>query len=107
MPTTTIKRAPPIVEPEVDKRTDLEPPWRILVHNDDVTPYDFVIHVLVSIFQLSREIAEHVTLVAHTTGKARVATRPKSEALRLIAKAHFAARLEDYPLTFSAEPENM
>lgn len=95
----------PGIETRTDQATALEPPWRVMVHNDDVTPFDFVIHVLVTIFKLSQEIAEHVTLTAHLTGQAHVVTRPKREAEMLVAKAHFAARLEDYPLTFTVEPE--
>ena len=97
--------ATPDVETTVDQEVALEPPWRVIVHNDDVTPYDFVIQVLISIFKLSAEIAEHVTLTAHVTGRALVVARPRREAETLVAKAHFAARLEDYPLTFTLEPE--
>jgi ATP-dependent Clp protease adaptor protein ClpS len=81
----------------------LEPLYRVLVHNDDVTPYDYVIAVLRTIFDLSHELAEHVTWVAHSTGVAYVLTRPRSEAERLVNKAHVAARLDGYPLTFSLE----
>ena len=95
----------PDVEATTDQETALEPPWRVIIHNDDVTPFDFVTHVLITIFKLSQEIAEHVTLTAHVTGRAHVVTRPKREAETLVAKAHFAARLEDYPLTFTLEPE--
>jgi ATP-dependent Clp protease adaptor protein ClpS len=97
--------ATPDVEATTDQATALEPPWRVIIHNDDVTPFDFVIHVLITIFKLSQEIAEHVTLTAHITGRAHVVTRPKREAETLVAKAHFAARLEDFPLTFTVEPE--
>ncbi len=105
----SVEREATIVAPEVDAVVDqtaaLEPQWRVLIHNDDVTPYVFVIHVLTTIFRLGGEIAEHVTWIAHTTGLAHVVTRPKSEAGKLVAKAHFAARLEGYPLTFTLEPE--
>ncbi len=105
---STSKLTPTIAAPEAvaDQATELEPPWRVIIHNDDVTPFDFVIHVLKTIFKLGADIAEHVTLVAHTTGRARVVTRPKREADSLVAKAHFAARLEGYPLTFTTEPED-
>lgn len=79
--------------------------WRILIHNDDVTPYDFVIMVLRHIFRLSPELAEHITWQAHTRGVAPVCTRPRAEAERLIAEAHTAARANGYPLTFSMEPK--
>ena len=52
--------------PDVIDLTDIEaehePRYRILIHNDDVTPFPFVMVVLRRIFKLSREIAEHVTL---------------------------------------------
>ena len=78
----------------------------VFIHNDDVTPYDYVILVLTTIFKLSQEIAEHITWVAHTTGIARVVTRPRSEAKRLVDRAHAAARLDGFPLSFSLEPED-
>lgn len=85
--------------------TEQEPPYRILIHNDDVTTFDFVIRVLRRIFKLSGEVAEHIALTAHIKGVALVAVRPKSEAERLVKQAHLAARLEGYPLTFTIEPE--
>jgi ATP-dependent Clp protease adaptor protein ClpS len=94
----------PDSQPSVDQALALEPPWRVIIHNDDVTTFDFVINVLTSIFKLSSEIAEHVALIAHTTGRAHVVTRPKREAETLVAKAHFAARMEDFPLMFTLEP---
>ncbi len=78
---------------------------RVLIHNDDVTPFDFVITVLKSVFRLSQEIAEHITLTAHLKGLALVVVRPKPEAERLVAKAHMAARIEGFPLSFSLEPD--
>lgn len=96
---------------ETERRVDAEQEvieegrWKILIHNDDVTPYDFVILVLRHIFRLSPELAEHVTWQAHTQGVAPVCSRPKPEAEKLIAEAHTAARANGYPLTFSMEPK--
>lgn len=84
---------------------DEESLYRILIHNDDVTPFDFVIIILRSIFKLSPELAEHVTLTAHMRGLAIVMVRPRAEAEHLVAKAHMAARLEGFPLTFTFEPD--
>lgn len=106
---TTSRTGPTITTPDVEtiagQTVDLEPPWRVIIHNDDVTPFDFVIHVLKTIFRLGTDIAEHVTWLAHTTGWAVVCARPKSEAELLVNKAHFAARLEGYPLKFTLEPD--
>jgi ATP-dependent Clp protease adaptor protein ClpS len=95
----------PLVDSDVRSETALEPLYRILIHNDDVTPYNYVILVLQTIFKLSHELAEHITWVAHTTGIACVVIRPRSEAQRLVDKAHAVARLDGYPLTFTIEPE--
>ena len=99
-------------EPEVDTDVDTdvdtnrEEPWTILVHNDNVTPYDFVIDTLGHIFNLSAEIAETVTWEAHSKGVAPVCSRPRAEAKRLITDAHARARSSGYPLSFSMEPKS-
>ncbi|MCP4423047.1 MAG: ATP-dependent Clp protease adaptor ClpS [Chloroflexi bacterium] len=95
------------VDTEIDSLTedDLEPPYKVLIHNDEVTPYDFVLIVLRRFFQLSPPDAEYVTYLAHTKGLAYVATLPLREAQKRVGQAHFAASLEGYPLTFTIEPE--
>jgi ATP-dependent Clp protease adaptor protein ClpS len=93
----------PIVRQEQDTR--LEPRYRILIHNDEVTPYDYVIRILERVFMLSEELAEHVAWTAHNDGIAIVLIRPRHEAEKLIATAQTAARIDGYPLAFSLEPE--
>ena len=100
--------AQPRVDPDAETAVDTarEEPWTILVHNDDVTPYEFVVDTLARIFSLSTEIAETVTWEAHSKGLAPVCSRPQSEAKRLISDAHTLARAAGYPLTFSMEPKS-
>jgi ATP-dependent Clp protease adaptor protein ClpS len=95
----------PEIEIVEEAKTELEPLYRVIIHNDDVTPMDFVVNVLVSIFMLTQPHALEVMLVAHYEGAANVQTLPKTEAAKRINKAHFAAGLEGYPLHFSMEPE--
>jgi ATP-dependent Clp protease adaptor protein ClpS len=94
---------------ELDLDTDLdetlEPNCRVFIHNDDITPFDFVIIILQRIFQLKPLTAEHVAFMAHTGGLAYVVTLPCPEAHKRVSKAHFAATLEGYPLMFTVEPE--
>lgn len=82
-----------------------EPPFRVLIHNDDVTPMDFVVGILLKIFKVMLPEAEQIMLTAHFQNIAYVQTLPKSEAQARVGKAHFAANLEGYPLKFSIEPE--
>jgi ATP-dependent Clp protease adaptor protein ClpS len=90
---------------ETEEETELEPLYRILIHNDHTTPMDFVVQVLKTIFYLSNDRALAVMMTAHITGTAYVQTVSRSEAEKRVQKAHFAASLEGYPLQFSMEPE--
>ena len=85
--------------------TDLEPLYRIIIHNDDVTPMDFVVEVLKQIFFLGNYRAAEIMLVAHIKGSAYVQSLPRIEAEKRIQKAHHAAGMAGYPLHFSSEPE--
>lgn len=92
-------------EVDADQEEALAPTCRVFIHNDSVTPYDFVVVILQRVFELKPLVAEHVTFLAHTAGIAYVTTLPCPEAHRRVGKAHFAASLEGFPLTFSVEPE--
>lgn len=84
---------------------ELERPYRVIIHNDHVTTFEFVIGVLVVIFDLSPYRAEKVAYEAHTEGNAYVATLPLAEAKQKVFKAQYAARQQGFPLTFTIEPE--
>ncbi len=100
-------RTAPEIEITEDRQqeTAYEPMYRVIIHNDDVTPMDFVVHVLRSIFMLLVPDAIKVMYAAHYHGESVVQVLPKSDAEKRINKAHFAAGLEGYPLHFSMEPE--
>jgi ATP-dependent Clp protease adaptor protein ClpS len=83
---------------------ELEPPYRVLIHNDDVTPMDFVVQVLQSVFELLFDRAESVMLAAHQGGVAYVASYPKEEARSRVERAHALARAVGFPLKFTLEP---
>lgn len=97
----------PIVRDDLRDDDDVrtEPLYRILIHNDDVTPFEYVIRVLKRIFMLSQELAEHVAETAHEQEVAIVMIRPRPEAEKLIGIARTQARADGYPLTFSMEPD--
>lgn len=85
--------------------TELERPYRVIIHNDPVTTFEFVISILIEVFELSAYRAEQVAYTAHTQGNAYVATLPLAEAKNRVFKAQFAARRYGFPLTFTIEPE--
>ncbi len=84
---------------------ELERPYRVIIHNDDVTTFEFVINILVTVFQLTFRKAEHIAFETHYKGSSYVCTLPLEEAKRKVFKAQFAARQQGFPLTFTIEPE--
>ncbi len=99
----------PQIEPEIQivEETDaeLEPLYQVIIHNDDVTPMDFVVHILKVHFYLSNPQAADIMFTAHIYGSAYVQTLAKSEAEKRLNKAHAEANNAGYPLRFSMEPE--
>lgn len=113
--TVTTTPAAPDIDTDTDTDIDiefvvmdeeeLERPYRVIIHNDDVTTFDFVIAVLVTIFELSVRKASDIAFEAHTKGNAYVTTLPLEEAKSRVFKAQYAARQQGFPLTFTIEPE--
>ncbi len=86
-------------EPEVTEG----PPYKVIIHNDDVTPMNFVVYILQNVFLLAGPRAVQVMFTAHINGSSYVDTLPKSEALKRIHQAHVTSRLAGYPLLFTME----
>jgi ATP-dependent Clp protease adaptor protein ClpS len=85
--------------------TDLEPLYTVIIHNDEVTPMNFVVEVLKQIFYLGNDRAAEIMLAAHVKGSAYVQTLPRMEAEKRVQNARQAAGMEGYPLSFTIERE--
>lgn len=93
-----------IAEPETRERTQLAPRHRVLVHDDDLTPMDFVVDVLRGVFGKQAAEAEAIMLEAHHGGVALVEVVPLELAELHVDQARSKARTRGYPLAFSIEP---
>lgn len=98
----------PVLEttPETSVETRLSPRYRVLIHNDDVTPMDFVVRVLGQIFHLGMARSMQVMLEAHLKGVAHVVTEPLETAEFHVDQARSLSRARQFPLTFSVERED-
>jgi ATP-dependent Clp protease adaptor protein ClpS len=94
------------VEYVVITNEELERPYRVIIQNDDVTPMEFVVLVLLTIFELDFERAMEVMLEAHQKGRALVGTLPLEEAQQRVYEAQSRAREAGYPLSFYLEPDS-
>jgi ATP-dependent Clp protease adaptor protein ClpS len=97
--------APAVLEPETVTTPRLAPRYRVLIHNDDKTPMDLVVHVLQSVFKKDIHEAVDIMMTAHKTGVALVVVLPLEEAELRVEQAHSMARAQHFPLTFTYEPE--
>lgn len=97
--------ANPAVQPATQTVPRIAPRFRVLIHNDPVTPMDFVVHVLVTIFRKAVPEAFTIMLEAHNRDVALVDVMGLEEAEFRVEQAHCLARTAKYPLTFTIEPE--
>lgn len=82
-----------------------EPPYRVLLHNDDVTPIDYVPTLLRRVFRIGRARALWLTLRAHVQVRAVVVVEARSKAQAHVSEAREAARRDGHPhLTLTLEP---
>lgn len=61
---------------ETDTRTERQPPYAVVLHNDDVNTMDFVIAVLRVVFGYTAERCVELMLEAHRTGRSVVWVGP-------------------------------
>lgn len=54
---------------EVDVLTEVEAPYSLIVWNDEVNSFDWVIQTLIEICKHSTEQAEQCAMIIHTQGK--------------------------------------
>ncbi len=72
--------------------------YEVIMLNDDFTPMDFVVDMLISIFHKNPVEATRLMLLVHTTGRAVVGVYTYDIASTKINEVHTRARAEGYPL---------
>lgn len=86
-------------------RPEVQPPplYKVVLHNDDYTPMDFVVEVLQQFFSLSRDQAVQIMLTVHTRGKAVAGTFSAEIAETRTAQVNEYARTHQHPLLCTME----
>lgn len=71
----------PTVEPQVQVKEKILPPYKVVLHNDDVNTFEHVILSILRLTPLKEEEAIERTIEAHETGVAvlLVTTRERAE----------------------------
>jgi ATP-dependent Clp protease adaptor protein ClpS len=99
MPGDAPSLPPPETEVDEETLTKLLPPYRVILHNDDVNSMEHVVQSLIkTVPSLSEDDATIIMVEAHTNGQASVITCPKEPA------EHYRDGLESCGLTATIEP---
>lgn len=93
--------------PAVRNRIEINKPrlFKVIFHNDDLTPMDLVVYILVSIFRKNENEATSIMLKVHHEGEAVAGVYPLDIAASKTQRALAMARGEGYPLQITCQPE--
>jgi ATP-dependent Clp protease adaptor protein ClpS len=103
--------AAPTLLPDVEERTEsraetrVAPRWKVILLNDDITTFEFVIDLLVRLFHKNRHEAVRLTHEVHDTGAAVVEVTSLERAELYVEQVRSTARPSGFPLCATLEPE--
>ena len=87
-------------------RTDLREPrqYKVILHNDDFTTFDFVVKILTTIFYKTETEAQLIAETVHKSGQATIGVYSLDVAASKVRKATRLARQEGFPLRLTYTP---
>lgn len=90
---------------QTETKTKIKPVnmWRVVFLNDDYTPMDFVVAVLMRLYNKNYEEAEQITMAIHQAGKGIAGIYTKEIAEQKVADTLRVAKLNGHPLLAVAE----
>jgi ATP-dependent Clp protease adaptor protein ClpS len=90
---------------QTKERTQRPRKFKVILHNDDYTPMEFVLLVLEHIFHISGAKASRIMMNAHQTGRGVVGSYSKEVAETKCLQSVQFARSNNLPLLLTNEPE--
>jgi ATP-dependent Clp protease adaptor protein ClpS len=90
---------------ENETRLEKPPLFKVLLHNDDFTTMEFVVHVLRAVFHKSEADAFHIMMKVHAEGIGVAGIYPYEIANTKMEKTVNIARAHEFPLLCSVEEE--
>lgn len=79
--------------------------YKVIICNDDVTPVDFVVNILITIFKHDPKTAQELTLSVHNTGSAVAGVYRYEIAEQKCIDSNNTSRSNGFPLITKVEPE--
>ena len=94
-----------VLEREPKKELKRPRKWKVIILNDDFTPMEFVIGILMQYFDKELPEAQKITLQVHEKGVGIAGVYPWEVADNKIYVVALAARQNEVPLRLTMEPE--
>jgi len=88
----------------VKKKVEPPPLYKVMLNNDDYTPMDFVIEVLMTFFNIDSEKANQLMLTVHYQGKAVCGIYTAEIAETKVMQVNQYSRKNQHPLMCTMEP---
>jgi len=80
--------------------------YKVLFHNDDYTPMEFVVSLLENVFRKSKEQSTQIMLKVHNEGVGLVGVFSSDIARTKQMQVQEIAKVNEHPLKCSVEPED-
>jgi ATP-dependent Clp protease adaptor protein ClpS len=93
------------IEEKIKVRITEPKKYKVIFLNDDKTPIEFVIELLVSVFKHSQETAKEITMSVHVDGSAVVGVYTYEIAEQKAAEAITLSRSNSFPLQIKVDQE--
>ena len=107
--TDIVEKDPKVKQPDLkpEQVTKVEKPklYKVILINDDFTPYDFVVTVIKTVFKVSEEKAWQIMMTCHQKGSCVIAVYTLDVAETKVHKAMDMAKAQGHPLSLTTEPE--
>ena len=88
-----------------DSETNLDEPsmYKVILHNDHYSTMDFVVEVLMKIFQKTATEATKIMLDVHVKGRGICGIYTYDVAVTKVSRVHQMAKMKEFPLKCSYE----
>ncbi len=90
-----------------ENKPKLKPPkrYKVIINNDDFTPMEFVVQVLMMFFAMDNARATRVMMAVHTKGKGICGTYSHEIAETKVDQVNEFSRINQHPLLCTMEEE--
>ena len=92
-----------VTRTKTEKKLKQPPLYKVLLHNDDYTTMEFVVYVLMTVFNHAETEATQIMLHVHRKGIGVAGVYTREIAETRVSKVHTLAKEHEFPLRCSLE----